>query len=256
MAEEEDCGLRTTPIPKRTTASSCSGRTGKEGKRPKDQCRLRGAGRTLQVSPALYSEVGVYTGLFSYLRISGKGEMQGRTSLQNPSTIHPSTHLLVAISTLVNCFRWVLQRTGVRESSIPGAKLVKSILSRMPVTSSPPCQTYCQSSNTSLPPKPGPNITSSISLQLHTSILYRIQRPKSSRGGEISGWLPRGMAPQKYIMNKARFVQVVLRLRSALPATPTTTTHGPRGTGPGLVPLFSPICCLSRAAHTTHHTPP
>ena len=193
---------------------------------------------------------------FSYLRISGKGEMHGRTSLQNPSTIHPPVYPLVAISTLVNCFRWVLQRTGVRESSIPGAKLVKSILSRMPVTSSPPCQTYCQSSNTSLPPKPGPNITSSISLQLHTSILYRIQRPKSSRGGEISGWLPRGMAPQKYIMNKARFVQVVLRLRSALPATPTTTTHGPRGTGPGLVPLFSPICCLSRAAHTTHHTPP
>ncbi len=189
MAEEEEKkerGLRTTPIPKRTTASSCSGPVrGRRGSGPRDQCRPSRSRKNhpFKLARLSYSEVGVYTGLFFLIcAFRAKGKCKGRTSLQNPSTIHPSTRLCAG-----RCldFGELLLPGDATEGNervvIPGLGLSRErtsllkCLSRMLVTCDPQSQTQLPATT------PLPNRTQTSRHQTHYSLIhiYTIHNPKT-----------------------------------------------------------------------------
>ena len=161
-------------------------RTGEEGKRPKGPMPTfeEQEEPPLQASPAFIQRGGSLHGSFFFLfahfgqRGNAKGEQVYRI---HPPSIHPPVCVLVAVSTLVNCFCRGDATEGNERVVIPGLGLSRErtsllkCLSRMLVTCDPQSQTQLPATT------PLPNRTQTSRHQTHYSLIhiYTIHNPKT-----------------------------------------------------------------------------
>ena len=200
----------------------------------------------------LYTARWEFTRVFFLIAHFGQ-RRNARANKSTKSIHHPSIHPSMRWSLPR---RWrtalagVMQRTGIREPSIPGARLVKESLSLLWVFVPHAC--HMSSTKCFLENRDQTHVIKLIT----ASYIYTIQDPrqKSSRGGEISGRLPRGMAPQKYIMNKQDLYRWFSDSAAPCPPHPPPMDRGVPGPVPSL--FFAHLLSIPRSPHRTPHTSP